>query len=456
MRPLSLLVIAVVVGTAIASGLAIADLGSASPVRDSAPPIAATADCRPHSDADPAWSPTGAVIAFARAGGDGRAALYSIRPDGTRLRRLWTPAAGVAHAPVWSPDGQLIAVLVQIEGRRQLWVVAADGGNPRLLLDDPYEPRVGFRDVSFSPDGRRLAFVGRSAGSSQLEIIGVDGSERTRLTSDVEVFNPRWSPEGRFIAYRNEGRISVIEPSGSAVRDLTPPFQFQYGEVQSWSPDGRWLAHEGGGEPSPRVAITSGDGGTRYSEQYGLDPIWAPRGQLIAYRQLVRLDEGRPQIFLLDAVTMSVRRLTSDLGGREGADNFQPAWSPTGTTLVFTSSPKRTSTPNAPIGLGPGEIRLVSVAGTRERRLTYQCILGTAHGDRLTGTRLNDVIVAGKGDDRVDGRDGPDLIVAGAGNDRVAARDGVRDRIICGPGRDVVVADRRDVAGRDCESLTRR
>jgi Tol biopolymer transport system component len=445
-------------GTAVAaSGLAIAALGSASPARGSTLPIAAAADCRPHSDADPAWSPTGAVIAFTRTGGDGSTAVYSIRPDGTGVRRLWSPPAGVARTPVWSPDGRVISVLVHVDDRRQLWVVEADGSNPRVLVADPYEPRVGFLDVSFSPDGRRLAFVGRSAGSSQLEIVGIDGSERTRLTADVEVFNPRWSPDGRFIAYRDGGRIRVIEPSGSGARDLTPPFHVQYGYVQSWSPDGRWLAHEGGGEPSTRVAITGVDGGTRYSETYGADPSWAPHGPLIAYRQVVRLNEGRPQIFLLDAATMSVlRRLTNDLGGREGADNFQPAWSPAGTTVVFTSSPKRAPTPSEPVRLGPGELRLVSVAGTRERRLTYQCILGTTHGDRLIGTRLNDVIVAGKGNDRVDGRDGPDLIVVGSGNDRVAARDGARDRIVCGPGRDVVLADRRDVADRDCESLTRR
>jgi Tol biopolymer transport system component len=417
--------------------------------------MAATADCRPHSDSDPAWSPTGAVIAFARTGSDGDRAIYSIRPDGTRLRRLWAPPAGVAHSPVWSRDGQHVAVLVLVDDRRQLWVLAADGSAPRLLVDDPHEPRIGLRDVSFSPDGQRVAFVGRSAGSSQLEVIGADGSERTRLTSDREVFNPRWSPDGRFIAYRSVGRIRVIEPSGSGARDLTPPPQSHYGELQSWSPDARWLAHEGGGEPSTHVVITGVDGGTRYSEAYGFDPVWAPRGQLIAFRQAVRLNEGRPQLFVLDAATMRTRRLTSDVAGREGADNFGPAWSPAGTTVVFTSSPKRMPAPNEPVRLGPGEIRLVSAVGTNERRLTHQCLLGTARRDRLTGTRLNDVIVAEGGDDRIDGRGGPDLIVAGAGNDRVVARDRVRDRIACGPGRDVVIADRRDVAGRDCESVGR-
>jgi Tol biopolymer transport system component len=439
----------VAIAVALTSGKTAA---ATSASRDAAPALSATPDCRPHSDASPAWSPRGTVIAFARTDGGGSAAIYSIRPDGTRLRRLWAPPAGVPGAPVWSPGGGLIAVAVHTDDRRQVWRVAADGSSPRMLIDDPYEPRVGVRDLSFSPDGERVAFVGRSVGSSQLEVVGVSGTGRTRLTSEVEVFNPRWSTDGRYLAYRSEGRIRVVEPTGSGARALTPPFQFEYGTAQSWSPDGKWLTHEGGGEPSPHIAVTSIDGGTRYSEVYGLGPIWAPRGQLIAYQQLVRLDEGRPQIFVLDATSMSVRRLTADTGGREGADNYEPAWSPAGTTVAFTSSAQRQSTPSSPVGLGPGEIRLVNVAGTNERRLTHQCVIGTARANRLLGTRFNDVVVAGGGNDQIDGREGPDLIVAGTGNDRIAARDGTRDRIVCGPGRDVVVADRRDLVARDCES----
>jgi Tol biopolymer transport system component len=419
-----------------------------------APPLSAAADCRPHSDRSPAWSPRRNVIAFERTIGAGRAAVYTIRPDGTSLRRLWAPPAGDAHAPVWSPDGSLLAVAVLSGERRQLWLVGADGSNPRLLVDDPYEPRVGLRDLSFSPDGRRLAFVGRSAGSSQLEIVDLDDGHRTRLTSEVEVFNPRWSPDGRLLAYRSYPMIRVIEPTGSGDRVITEPFQLHYGGLQSWSPDGKQVVHEGGGEPSTKVAITGIDGGTRYGN-YGSDPVWAPRGQLIAYQQVVRLSEGRPQLFLLDARTMSGRRLTADVGGREGADNYQPAWSPAATAIAFASSPRRETTPDGGIALGPGELRLVDADGTNERRLTHQCLLGSDRRNRLTGTRLNDVILARGGNDAIDGRAGPDLIVAGAGSDRIAARDGTRDRIVCGPGRDVAEVDRRDVVARDCELVSR-
>jgi hypothetical protein len=412
------LMVGILVGVASATLAAIAVVAASaetaaarSTTREDAPPLSAAADCRPHSDASPAWSPRGNVIAFARPGG-GPGGIYSIRPDGTALRHLWAPPAGDAHAPVWSPDGSRIAVAVLSGERRQLWLVSADGSNPRLLVDDPYEPRVGFRDLSFSPDGKRLAFVGRSAGSSQLEIADLDEGSRTRLTSEVEVFNPRWSPDGRLLAYRSYPMIRVIEPTGSGDRVITEPFQLHYGGLQSWSPDGKQLVHEGGGEPSPKVAITGIVGGTRYGN-YGSDPVWAPRGQLIVYQQLVRLSEGRPQLFLLDARTMSGRRLTADVGGREGADNYRPAWSPGATAIVFASSPRRQTTPDGGIALGPGELRLVDADGTNERRLTHQCALGSPRGDRLAGTRLNDVILARGGNDLIDGRAGPDLVLAG-------------------------------------------
>jgi len=66
-------------------------------------------------------------------------------------------------------------------------------------------------------------------------------------------------------------------------------------------------------------------------------------------------------------------------------------------------------------------------------------IVGTARGDTLVG------------------RVGPDTITAGRGNDRIAAEyDTGSDRISCGPGRDIVVADPQDRVGSDCEVVSRR
>jgi hypothetical protein len=49
-----------------------------------------------------------------------------------------------------------------------------------------------------------------------------------------------------------------------------------------------------------------------------------------------------------------------------------------------------------------------------------------------------------------------DEIIEGSRNDLIAAREEFRDLIVCGPGRDRVIADPGDVVARDCELVTRR
>jgi Ca2+-binding RTX toxin-like protein len=87
------------------------------------------------------------------------------------------------------------------------------------------------------------------------------------------------------------------------------------------------------------------------------------------------------------------------------------------------------------------------------------------YADVIDGKGGDDTIEAGYGDDVITGGPGRDTINAdagagactfivcrvGAGNDRVNVRDGERDSVICGPGKDTVIADKKDVIARDCE-----
>ncbi len=72
-----------------------------------------------------------------------------------------------------------------------------------------------------------------------------------------------------------------------------------------------------------------------------------------------------------------------------------------------------------------------------------------AHGgsgdDAVLGAAGDDRAFGGDGDDQLFDTEGTDVLSGGPGNDRFSARDGDRDVIRCGPGRDIVVADRLDV-----------
>ncbi len=71
-------------------------------------------------------------------------------------------------------------------------------------------------------------------------------------------------------------------------------------------------------------------------------------------------------------------------------------------------------------------------------------LAGGAGNDRLFGGAGNDKLYGEAGIDRLIAGGGRNVIDGGAGNDSIEARNGERDRVICGPGRDRVRADRYD------------
>lgn len=97
---------------------------------------------------------------------------------------------------------------------------------------------------------------------------------------------------------------------------------------------------------------------------------------------------------------------------------------------------------------GRGNDRLLG-GGGRDR------LFGGTGRDALIGGRGGDLLRGGAGPDRLVGGPGRDLLIGGPGRDRIVARDGRPDRVRCGRGRDIVVADAHDRVSRDCEIVRR-
>src|ERR1043166_9102389 len=113
-----------------------------------------------------------------------------------------------------SPDGKSVAYVVtevlKDENRlnSDIWVIDAEGRGPaRQLANSPKHDR----HPRWSPDGKWIAFESNRGGAFQLYLIPADGGEARQLTTlSTEATQPIWSPDGRQLAF-----VSAVFPEFS-------------------------------------------------------------------------------------------------------------------------------------------------------------------------------------------------------------------------------------------------
>lgn len=154
------------------------------------------------------WSPDGRSILYQSWDRNGQPGIYSLyRVDidpltGRALKqvRLPNPPGVISPAlPAWSPDGREI-VVEDMSGpdTRALWIIAADGSRGRKL--HAYRAHT-LGGVDWSPDGSTIAFSALDGDCMQLHAIPTAGGPARRLTTGQgNLMQPRYSPDGRWIA----------------------------------------------------------------------------------------------------------------------------------------------------------------------------------------------------------------------------------------------------------------
>jgi Tol biopolymer transport system component/serine/threonine protein kinase len=183
----------------------------------------------------PAFSPDGKQIAFSRAETGGAWHIWVMTAEGGDARQVSSGALPQIY-PRFSRDGRYLFYFTWTRGSR-IWRVPLGGGAAEAISPQGIED--GYADVS--PDGRTLAFVRNAEGSSRLFVMPAEGGDAKQLLETAAAV-PRWSPDGQWIAFSPDriygGGIFLIRPDGSGLRRLT-----ETGSWPVWWPDGRRIGY---------------------------------------------------------------------------------------------------------------------------------------------------------------------------------------------------------------------
>jgi dipeptidyl aminopeptidase/acylaminoacyl peptidase len=197
--------------------------------------------------------------------------------------------------PELSPDGQWVAYTVRTKmlkedkNEQRLWMVSSRGGDPLPMTAEG----VSSSHPRWSPDGKYLAFLSsRNEGKSQVWLLNRLGGEAVRLTETAQGVNDfEWSPDStRLVLILQDPKPEDVE----AAKDKDK------------------------GKPAPKP---------KTPPPFVIDRVQFKQ-DTVGY-----LDRRRTHLYVFDVTAKSLTQITSG-----DYDDNEPAWSPDGKSLAFTSN----------------------------------------------------------------------------------------------------------------------
>jgi TolB protein len=258
----------------------------------------------------PDWSPNGSSLVFERCSATAPCAVFTVRPDGSQLKRLsmtsglWSDDSG----PSFLPDGRRIVFTRASGGLRQypagdqiehsdLVVMDVNGKNRRVLLRAP-RYQADYERPMFAPDGARLVYEHRRSHFADrrtrraLVVASANGKRVQRVTPwNMNAGDGAdWSPDGSRILFRShddedegtQSQLYTVRPDGSELKQLTRLPSGTLLLSASFSPDGKWIVYGAAGtNGNADVFVMRVDGsGVRQLTKTALwdsAPDWGPR-----------------------------------------------------------------------------------------------------------------------------------------------------------------------------------